>query len=57
LPATSRINRRINRAILDADRLVDDLDHDPRRRAVFSGLRQLLDVRRQHETFHGGCSG
>ncbi len=49
--AASRINRRINRAILDADRLVDDLDHDPRRRAVFSGLRQLLAVRRKHETF------
>ena len=26
-------------------------DHDPRRRAVFSGLRHLLDVRRQHEAF------
>lgn len=49
--ATSRINRRINRAVLDADRLVDDLDCDPRRRAVFSGLCHLLDVRRQHEAF------
>ncbi|MEJ7629224.1 MAG: alpha-amylase family glycosyl hydrolase [Nocardioidaceae bacterium] len=49
--ATSRINRRINRGVLDADRLVDDLENDPRRRAVFSGLRHLLSVRRQHVAF------
>ncbi len=48
---TSRINRRINRAVLDADRLVDELHHDPRRRAVFEGMRHLLDVRRRHEAF------
>ncbi|MEJ7794993.1 MAG: alpha-amylase family glycosyl hydrolase [Nocardioides sp.] len=48
---TSRINRRINREVLDADRLVHDLDHDPRRRAVFGGMRHLLDVRRRHEAF------
>jgi sucrose phosphorylase len=49
--ATSRINRRINRAVLDADRLVDELTHDTRRRAVFRGLRHMLDVRRGHEAF------
>jgi sucrose phosphorylase len=49
--ATSRINRRINRALLDADQLLDELQHDPRRGAVFEGLRHLLDVRRQHEAF------
>ena len=48
---TSRINRRINRAVLDADRLVGELRDDPRRRAVFAGMRRLLEVRRQHEAF------
>ena len=48
---TSRINRRINRAVLDADRLAVDLRDDPRRHLVFEGLRHLLDVRRQHPAF------
>jgi glycosidase len=48
---TSRINRRINRAVLDADRLAVDLADDPRRRSVFTGLRHLLDVRRRHPAF------
>ena len=48
---TSRINRRINRAVLDADRLGPELRDDPRRRAVFEGLRHLLAVRREHEAF------
>jgi len=48
---SSRINRRINRAVLDADRLATELQTDPRRRAVFDGLRHLLDVRRRHEAF------
>ena len=48
---SSQIHRRINRAVLDADRLVEELADDPRRRAVFDGLRHLLDVRRQHEAF------
>ena len=48
---TSRINRRINRAVLDADRLAAELRDDPRRRGVLSGLRHLLDVRRRHEAF------
>jgi len=47
----SRINRRINRAVLDADRLATELHDDPRRRAVFEGMRHLLDVRRRHEAF------
>lgn len=29
----------------------NDLEDDPRRRAVFRGLRHLLDVRRRHEAF------
>ncbi|HET9828544.1 MAG TPA: alpha-amylase family glycosyl hydrolase [Nocardioidaceae bacterium] len=48
---TSRINRRINRAVLDADRLDVELREDPRRRGVLSGLSHLLAVRRQHEAF------
>ena len=48
---TSRINRRINRAVLDADRLDAELRDDPRRRGVLAGLRHLLDVRRRHEAF------
>jgi sucrose phosphorylase len=48
---TSRINRRINRAILDADQLAVELREDPRRRAVFEGMLHLLDVRRRHEAF------
>ena len=34
---TSRINRRINRAVLDADRLDAELRDDPRRRGVLTG--------------------
>lgn len=49
--AASGINRRINRPVLDADRLVADLADDPRRRGVFEGLRHLLAVRREHEAF------
>lgn len=48
---SSRINRRINRAVLDADRLAVELREDPRRRAIFDGMRHLLDVRRRHEAF------
>ena len=49
--ASSQINRRINREVLDADQLLVELGEDPRRRAVFGGMRQLLDVRRRHEAF------
>jgi sucrose phosphorylase len=48
---TTRINRRINREVLDADRLTLELADDPRRRAVFSGMQHLLDVRRRHAAF------
>ena len=48
---TSRINRRINRAVLDADRLAVELRRDPRRRGVFEGMRRLLGVRGKHRAF------
>jgi sucrose phosphorylase len=48
---SSDINRRINREVLDADELVASLESDPRRRAVFSGMRHLLDVRRGQPAF------
>jgi sucrose phosphorylase len=43
---STRINRRINRAVLDADQLVHDLEHDPRRHAIHTGLQRLLRLRR-----------
>jgi glucosylglycerate phosphorylase len=48
---SSRINRRINRAVLDADQLAEELKEVPRRRLVFEGMRHLLEVRKQHEAF------
>jgi glucosylglycerate phosphorylase len=48
---SSRINRRINRAVLDADQLADELRTLPRRRLVFDGMRHMLDVRAQHPAF------
>jgi glycosidase len=49
--AESGINRRINRQVLDADRLAAELQDDPRRRAVFAGIGRLLKVRGQHAAF------
>jgi sucrose phosphorylase len=48
---SSRINRRINRAVLDADRLDAELRDDPRRRGVLAGLSHLLETRCRHEAF------
>ncbi len=45
------INRRINRAVLDADGLVDGLHHHPRRKAIFAGLAAMLETRRRHPAF------
>lgn len=49
--AASGISRRINRQPLDADQLGVELQHDPRRRAVFAGISRLLKVRGQHAAF------
>ncbi|GAA3553722.1 sugar phosphorylase [Microlunatus spumicola] len=45
--AETGINRRVNRARLDADVLLDELDTDLRRAGMFDGLRSLLAVRRE----------
>ena len=47
----SGINRRINRAVLDADVLERELVEDPRRSAVFSGIAHLLRTRRREPAF------
>ncbi|MHC2998555.1 alpha-amylase family glycosyl hydrolase [Microbacterium sp. HJ5] len=42
----SNIARRINREVLDADRLERELDASPRRSGMLEGLRRLLEIRR-----------
>ncbi|MCR2799514.1 alpha-amylase family glycosyl hydrolase [Microbacterium sp. zg-Y818] len=44
--AQSDIARRINREVLDADRLRDELRSSPRRAGMLAGLRRLLAARR-----------
>jgi glycosidase len=44
--AESDIPRRINREVLDADRLAAELESSPRREGMLEGLRRLLEVRR-----------
>lgn len=44
--AASGIARRINREVLDADRLARELETSPRRRGMLDGLTRLLEVRR-----------
>jgi sucrose phosphorylase len=45
------INRRINRAVLDADQLLAELAASPRRRAVFQGMADMLRTRREQPAF------
>jgi sucrose phosphorylase len=47
----SGLHRRINREVLDADRLIHELAHDDRRRAVFAGISGLLRVRGRYPAF------
>lgn len=49
--ATNGIKRRINRQLLDADELIDELGTPGRRRAVFTGLVHQLSVRRTQPAF------
>jgi sucrose phosphorylase len=48
---SSGINRRINRAVLDADTLERELREHPRRAPVFAGVARLLEARRGHAAF------
>lgn len=50
--AASGINRRINREKLDANRLANELQSDPRRNYIFSNMKRLLDVRQATPEFH-----
>jgi sucrose phosphorylase len=45
------IARRVNREVLDAQRLTHELRHDSRRALVFEGLCGLLRTRRRHPAF------
>lgn len=47
----SDIARRINREVLDADRLISELASSPRRRGMLEGLRHLLTTRRSLPAF------
>ena len=47
----SGISRRINRAVLDADELVEALATDGRRRRVFGGLAHMLRTRARQRAF------
>ena len=45
-------NRRINREKLDYDQLVNELETEPVRKAVWSAMQHLLRVRQQSTAFH-----
>lgn len=47
----SDISRRINREVLDADRLAKELETSPRRSGMLEGLRTLLELRRELPAF------
>jgi glucosylglycerate phosphorylase len=47
----SGINRRINREKLEYDRIVNELENNPRRKAIFNGLKRMIDIRRKHSAF------
>ncbi|GGE85967.1 DUF3459 domain-containing protein [Mycetocola zhadangensis] len=47
----SDISRRINREVLDADRLAKELESSPRRSGMLEGLRTLLELRRELPAF------
>jgi glucosylglycerate phosphorylase len=47
----SGINRRINREKLEFSRIMEELENDPRRRSIFSGLKNLIEIRQEHSAF------
>jgi sucrose phosphorylase len=48
---SSLINRRINREKLETKRLTQELEENPIRRAIFSGIKQMLTLRSNQELF------
>lgn len=49
--AESGIHRRINREKLPYARIVDELANNERRNAIFNGLKQMVEIRRQQSAF------
>jgi glucosylglycerate phosphorylase len=47
----SGINRRINREKLAYDRISRELSEQPRRKAIFNGLKKMIEIRQQHSAF------
>lgn len=47
----SGINRRINREKLEYNELVQQLETNQRRKLIFSGMKQLTKIRREHSAF------
>ncbi|EZP75235.1 sucrose phosphorylase-like protein [Parageobacillus genomosp. 1] len=47
----SGINRRINREKLEYNRIVYELENNSRRKAIFNGLKRMIDVRRKQSAF------
>jgi glucosylglycerate phosphorylase len=47
----SGINRRINREKFAYERISRELTESPRRKAVFNGLKNMIEIRQQHSAF------
>ncbi|MBP3038205.1 sugar phosphorylase [Bacillaceae bacterium Marseille-Q3522] len=45
------MNRRINREKLEWNNLLEELQSNSRRKAIFTGLKKLIKIRRQHSAF------
>ncbi|MCM3706452.1 MULTISPECIES: alpha-amylase family glycosyl hydrolase [Cytobacillus] len=47
----SGINRRINREKFDFDTISRELTESPRRKAIFGGLKKMIEIRQAHSAF------
>jgi glucosylglycerate phosphorylase len=47
----SGINRRINREKFVYDHISHELSENPRRKAIFTGLKKMIEIRQQHSAF------
>lgn len=48
---SSGINRRINREKLNKNQLFNQLENDPYRKAIFTGISDLIEIRKQETAF------